>query len=128
MEQRGTPHPPMEGSLSGRTVLTRTVQHVVDTDTDRSWSARFQDEARARGFRSAVAVPMLRGEDVVGVVAVTRVPAGGFAPAEIALLRTFADQAVIAVENARLLGELQARNADLAEALSSRPRPAKCSR
>src|SRR6185295_18740536 len=83
MEQRGVPHTPMEGSLSGRTVLTRTVQHVVDTETDRSWSARFQEEARARGFRSAVAVPMLRGDAVVGVVAVTRVSAGGFGPAEI---------------------------------------------
>ena len=117
IEQRGVPHRPMEGSLSGRTVLTRTVQHVVDTETDRSWSARFQDEARARGFRSAVAVPMLRGEDVVGLVAVTRKPAGGFTPAEIALLQTFADQAVIAVENARLLAELQTKNATLSEAL-----------
>ena len=61
-------------------MLTRTVQHVVDTDADRSWSARFQEEARARGFRSAVAVPMLRGEDVVGVVAVIRA-LGGFASA-----------------------------------------------
>ncbi len=117
IEQRGVPHPPMEGSLSGRTVLTRTVQHVVDTETDRSWSARFQEEARARGFRSAVAVPMLRGDAVVGVVAVTRASTGGFAPAEIALLQTFADQAVIAVENARLLGELQEKNATLTEAL-----------
>jgi GAF domain-containing protein/DNA-binding response OmpR family regulator len=117
MEQRGAPHRPMEGSLSGRTVLTRTVQHIADTDTDLSWSTRFREEAQARGFRSAVAVPMLRGGDVVGVVAVTRKPAGGFAPAEIALLQTFADQAVIAVENARLLGELQTKNANLTEAL-----------
>ena len=117
LEQRGVPHRPAEGSLSGRTVLTRTVQHVVDAEADPSWSARFHEEARARGFRSAVAVPMLRGGVAVGVVAVTRVPAGGFAPAEIALLETFADQAVIAVENARLLGELQAKNATLTEAL-----------
>ena len=117
LEQRGVPHPPRDGSLSGRTVLTRTVQHVVDADTDPSWSARFHDEAKARGFRSAVAVPMLRGGVAVGVVAVTRESAGGFAPAEIALLQTFADQAVIAVENARLLGELQEKNATLTEAL-----------
>ena len=117
LEQRGVPHPAREGSLSGRTVLTQTVQHVVDVDTDPSWSARFREEAKARGFRSAVAVPMLRGGAAVGVVAVTRESAGGFAPAEIALLQTFADQAVIAVENARLLGELHARNADLTEAL-----------
>ena len=60
---------------------------------------------------------MSRGDDVVGVVAVTRAQVGGFTPAEIALLQTFADQAVIAVENARLLTELQAKNADLTEAL-----------
>src|SRR6266849_1134797 len=117
MEQRGVPHRPVEGSLSGRTVLTRTVQHIVDANTDPSWSPKFREEARARGFRSAVAVPMVRGDDVVGVIAVTRAPVGGFAPAEIDLLQTFADHAVIAVENARLLTELQAKNTDLTEAL-----------
>ena len=65
----------------------------------------------------SLAVPMLRGDDVVGVIAVTRTQVGGFTPAEIALLQTFADQAVIAVENARLLTELQAKNASLTEAL-----------
>jgi signal transduction histidine kinase len=113
MEQRRAPHRPTEGSLSGRTVLTQTVQHVVDTEADPSWSARFREEARMRGFRSAVAVPMLRGREAVGVIAVTRAPAGGFAPAEIALLQTFADQVVIAVENTRLLGELRARTGEL---------------
>jgi GAF domain-containing protein/CheY-like chemotaxis protein len=117
MEERGVPHRPLEGSLSGRTVLTRTVQHIVEVDTDTSWSPRFREEAKSRGFRSAVAVPMLRGDDVVGVIAVTRAQVGGFAPAEIDLLQTFADQAVIAVENARLLTELQAKNTDLTEAL-----------
>jgi two-component system, NtrC family, sensor kinase len=117
MERRGVPHRPEEGSLSGRTVLTRTVQHIVDAHTDPSWSPQFRGEAKSRGFRSAVAVPMLRGADVVGVIAVTRAQAGGFAPAEIDLLQTFADQAVIAVENARLLIELQAKNADLTESL-----------
>jgi signal transduction histidine kinase len=66
-----------------------------------------------RGFRSLVSVPMLRGDDVVGVIAVSRTPPGGFAPVEIALLQTFGDQAVIAIENARLLGELQARTTAL---------------
>jgi GAF domain-containing protein len=47
-----------------------------------------------RGFRSIVAVPMLRGKDAVGVIAVTRAAVGGFTPAETALLQTFADQAL----------------------------------
>src|SRR5258705_9767698 len=80
LEQRGSPHLPVEGSLSGRTVLTRTVQHIVDTDTDGSWTPRFREEAVARGFRSAAAVPMLRGGDLVGVVAVPRQPPRRFPP------------------------------------------------
>ena len=117
MEEREIPHRPMEGSLSGRTVLTRAVQHIVDARTDLSWSPQFREEARRRGFRSAVAVPMLSGGGVAGVIAVTREKEGGFATAEIELLQTFADQAVIAVENARLLNELKTKNADLTEAL-----------
>ncbi|PYM11779.1 MAG: histidine kinase, partial [Candidatus Rokuibacteriota bacterium] len=111
------PHPPTDDYPPGRAVLTGAVQHVVDADTDVAWSSRFPDEARARGFRSVVAVPMLRDNDVVGAIGVTREPAGGFTPGEIELLQTFADQAVIALENARLLTELQQKNANLTEAL-----------
>src|SRR5712692_10348370 len=117
MEQRQAPRRPTEDDLPGRTVLTRAGQHIVDADTDPSWGPQLREDTRLRGFRSAVSVPMLRGPDVVGVIAVTRDRVGGFAPTEIALLETFADQAVIAVENARLLSELQAKNADLTEAL-----------
>ncbi|PYM62435.1 MAG: hypothetical protein DMD79_10735, partial [Candidatus Rokuibacteriota bacterium] len=115
--QRQAPRRPTEDDLAGRTVLTRAGQHIVDADTDPSWGPQFRKDTGLRGFRSAVSVPMLRGPDVVGVIAVTRDRAGGFAPAEIALLQTFADQAVIAIENARLLSELQSKNADLTEAL-----------
>jgi GAF domain-containing protein/CheY-like chemotaxis protein len=100
-----------------RAVASRSVQHVVDVTTDPSCGPDFREHARRRGFRSVVAVPMLRGDDVVGVIAITRDRVGGFAAGEIALLQTFADQAVIAVENARLLNELQVKNADLTEAL-----------
>jgi GAF domain-containing protein len=99
-----------------RAVVSRVVQHVVDVETDPAWGPRFREQARLRGFRSVVAVPMLLREDVVGVIAVTRNQVGGFSSAEIALVQTFADQAVIAVENARLLSELQAKNANLTEA------------
>ncbi|HEX3177054.1 MAG TPA: response regulator [Methylomirabilota bacterium] len=97
----------------GRAILTRRLQHIVDVDTDTSWGELFRTEARQRGFRSVVAVPMLRDHEALGVIGVTRGEPGGFTPAEIALLQTFADQAVIAVENARLLSELHARTVQL---------------
>ena len=105
-QQRGIPGPLVEGSPSGRTVLTRAVQHSGDVDGDPTWSLQFRAEARMRGFRSIVTVPMLQAERVVGVIAVTRQELGGFAPEEIALLQTFAAQASIAVENARLFAEI----------------------
>ena len=117
MEELQAPRHPTEDAPRDRAVLTRVVQHVVDVDTDPFCGPRFREQAKLRGFRSSLAVPMLRGDDVVGVIAITRSRAGGFAPAEIALLQTFADQAAIAIENARLLTELQAKNASLTEAL-----------
>ena len=116
--QRGAPRRQLQEDYPlDRAILTRALQHVVDVETDRLWNAQFRATARARGFRSQVAVPMLRGQDVVGAITVARAQAGGFTPAEIGLLQTFADQAVIAVENARLLSELQTKNANLTEAL-----------
>jgi len=58
-------------------------------------------------------MPMVRGEDVLGLISVARAAPGSFSPAEVAMLQTFADQAVIAIENARLLGELRARTGEL---------------
>jgi transcriptional regulator with GAF, ATPase, and Fis domain len=117
VEELRTPWRPKGDAPRDRAVLTRALQHVVDVETDPSCGAAFREQAKLRGFRSSAAVPMLRGDVVLGVIAVTRRVEGGFTPAEIALLQTFADQAVIAVENARLLNELQAKNADLTEAL-----------
>jgi signal transduction histidine kinase len=65
--------------------------------------------ARARGHRSLVGVPLLRQDEAIGAISVSRREPGGFTDDEIALLQIFADQAVIAIENARLLSELQAR-------------------
>src|SRR5262249_20924059 len=69
--------------------------------------------ARARRFRCLVTVPLLHRDEALGAIAVARHDAGGFTDDEIALLQTFADQAVIAIENARLLSELQARTEEL---------------
>jgi GAF domain-containing protein len=116
LEQRQVARHPADDSPASQTVLTRTVFHSVDVETDRAWGPHFRGEARMRGFRSIVAVPMLRGDNAHGVIAATRTAVGGFSPAEIALLQTFADQAVIAIENVRLFTELQEKNKALTQA------------
>ena len=95
----------------------RISYNVADVETDPRVGERGRASARARGYRSQLVVPMLRDNEPMGTLAVTRREAGAFGDEEVALLQTFADQAVIAIENARLFNELQARNAALAEAL-----------
>jgi len=71
---------------------------------------------RLRDIRSVVSVPLLRHDEAIGTIAVNRQEPGGFTDDEIALLQTFADQAVIAIENVRLFKELEAANRELAAA------------
>jgi GAF domain-containing protein len=88
-------------------------------DTDVEWAAlpSFRDVARMRGFRSILRVPLLRDGATIGVINVTRTEPGQFAAHHVQLLQTFADQAVIAIENVRLFEEVQARTRDLTESL-----------
>ncbi|MGH6751240.1 MAG: GAF domain-containing protein, partial [Bradyrhizobium sp.] len=72
---------------------------------------------RLRGFRSVLFVPLLHDGVTIGIISVTRLEAGRFAAHHVQLLQTFADQAVIAIENTRLFNEVQARTRDLGEAL-----------
>src|SRR5678815_4678206 len=69
------------------------------------------------GFRAALGVPMLRDGRALGAISVGRSKVGPFSEHEISLLRTFADQAVIAIENVRLFQELNVRNRELTESL-----------
>ena len=118
LAELGAPRPPTEDTPEGRAVLTRTVQHIDDIDSDSDWGPRIREQARLRGFRSLLAVPMLgEGAAVGGLIGIARTQVGRFTPAELSLAQTFADQAMIAIENARLLGELNARNMALTEAL-----------
>src|SRR5262245_50459447 len=98
-------------------IRDRAPLNVVDAHTDPRLSEAAQNINRARGIRSQVAVPLLRRDEAIGALAVNRREPGGFTDDEIALLKTFADQAVIAIENVRLFTELEARNRDLTTAL-----------
>src|SRR4029079_16071798 len=76
-----------------------------------------RDMARLRGWRSLVLVPLLRDNKVIGQISVTRKEPGSFAAHHVQLLQTFADQAVIAIENARLFNEVQAKTRNLTSTL-----------
>jgi signal transduction histidine kinase/putative methionine-R-sulfoxide reductase with GAF domain len=94
-------------------IRDRAPLNVADAHTDPRLSEAAQTIARARGIRSQVAVPLLRRDEAIGALTVNRREPGGFTDDEIALLKTFADQAVIAIENVRLFTELQARTQQL---------------
>src|SRR5262249_3494872 len=91
-----------------------TVIEVRDFETDPGALALSRPLARALGYQSLLVVPVLREGNPIGAIGVARAAAGAFSTTQIELLRIFADQAVIAMENVRLVN---ARNADLTEAL-----------
>jgi GAF domain-containing protein/anti-sigma regulatory factor (Ser/Thr protein kinase) len=100
------------GLIGDAAMLDRTVIHVDDLQNDVRFPVS-QQLARTMGFRATLCVPILRDSGPIGAIIVHRQESRRFTEAEIALLRTFADQAVIAIENARLFEEVQARNRDL---------------
>jgi len=109
------PWPVRPGTFIGEAILDREIKMVVDVEQDAPPELR--DAARMRGWRANLAVPMLRENQPIGLISVSRAEPGPFAPREIELLRTFADQAVIAIENVRLFTELQEKNRAVMEAL-----------
>jgi signal transduction histidine kinase/putative methionine-R-sulfoxide reductase with GAF domain len=104
-----------KGSITGRTALAGKVVQVPDVlaDPEYTWGGA----QKIGGYRAALGAPLLRNGNVVGVLFVARTVPRPFSPKHVELVETFADQAVIAVENVRLFEEVQARNRDLSVAL-----------
>jgi GAF domain-containing protein len=115
LNRRNYPAPPNRATVASRAILERSVVQVPDVSADSEYV--LSEMATFAGYRSAVGVPILRDGVPIGAIAVTRAQAGLLPDRQIELLKTFADQAVIAIENVRLFDEVQTRTRDLAESL-----------
>ncbi|OKO75215.1 hypothetical protein AC628_20570 [Bradyrhizobium sp. NAS96.2] len=102
---------------NGNTEQLRDVEAVEAEAMAGASLAMVRHVARARGFRSVLVTPLPGKKGPIGLISVTRKEPSTFAPHHVQLLQTFADQAVIAIENARLFDEVQARTRDLQESL-----------
>jgi signal transduction histidine kinase len=106
------------GSVSGRCIVDRVTLHITDLLED--IAAEYPDIAPAivqQGIRTTVGVPLMRDGMPIGAITAFRTEVRPFSEGQVALLESFADQAVIAIENVRLFKELESRNRDLTEAL-----------
>jgi putative methionine-R-sulfoxide reductase with GAF domain len=105
------------GFFVGCAVLDQRTIHISDVQTAADEYPEGSDLAKGLGFRTILAVPLIRAGKAIGVISIRRVDVRAFTDRQVELLKTFADQAVIAIENARLFEEVQARTRDLTESL-----------
>jgi signal transduction histidine kinase len=109
--------PFVRGSVLGRSVLDKQIVHIADIQSQAGEFPVTSEYARRLGFRTGLYVPLIREGVAIGVIALRRTEARLFTERQVALLQTFANQAVIAIENTRLLNDLRQRTDDLSEAL-----------
>src|SRR2546427_5827189 len=107
---------PGRGSCVGRTLLEGKIVHIHDIHEDLEY-ALLPAKLEGFGFRTMLGVPLLREGIPIGVIALVRTTVRPFTDKQIELVTTFADQAVIAIENVRLFDEVQARTRELSETL-----------
>ena len=109
------PSRPGRGGASERAALERRTVHISDISADPEYQQ--MDLVKRQGYRTVLAVPMLREGTLLGVITILKTHVDPFSDKQIALVETFADQAVIAIENARLFEEVQGRTRELQESL-----------
>ena len=132
--QSSFPTPLSSTGIHSRVARAGEIAFRTDMESEPDVTPAMKELARARGYRSMLVVPMLRDGVSIGTISVTRRDPGPFADNVVDLLRTFADQAVIAIENARLFNETrealerQTATSDILRVIASRrPTCSRCS-
>src|SRR5262249_14098411 len=108
--------PLVRGTVGGRSVLDGQTVHIADIQPEAGEVPETSKNARRQGWRSILSVPLIREGVAIGAIVLRGTEARLFSERQVALLQTFADQAVIAIENVRLFKELEARNSALTDA------------
>jgi signal transduction histidine kinase len=103
-----------KGSVIGRTALSRAPVHILDAQTDPDYELR--EALKIGNYHTMLGVPLVREGNIIGVFGLARTAVRAFTEQQIELVTTFADQAVIAIENVRLFDEIQDKSRQLAEA------------